>query len=74
MRILKLLLKKKISEISRISQQKKLKDSGKLVKALSRIINTMKDLQSLATERGIVSRFYSGDGIEIIYQCLALIE
>ena len=34
----------------------------------------MKDLQSLATERGIVSRFYSGDGIEIIYQCLAIIE
>ena len=51
----KLLLKKKITEISRISQLWKLKDPDKLVEALSWIINTMKDLQWLASEHGIES-------------------
>ena len=40
----KLLLKKKITEISTISQLWKLKDPEKLLEALSQIINTLKDL------------------------------
>ena len=66
----KLLLKKKIAEISRISQLWKLQDPDKLVEALSQIINTMKYLQRLASEHGIESLLYRGNGIERIYQFL----
>ena len=66
----KLLLKKKIAEISRISQLWKLQDPDKLVEALSRIINTMKDLQRLASEYGIESLLYHSNGIERIYKLL----
>ena len=65
-----LLLKKKVTEISRVHQLWKLKDPDKLVEALSRIINTVKYLQRLASEHGIESRLYSGNGIERIYQLL----
>ena len=66
----KLLPKKKITEISRISQLWKLNNPDKLVNALTQIINIMKDLQMLASEHGIDSRLYSGNGIERIYQLL----
>ena len=65
-----LLLKKKLSEINRISQLSKLKDSERVVTALSQIIYTMKDLQHLASEHHIESKLYSGDGLERIYQLL----
>ena len=65
-----LLLKKKLSEINRISQLLKLKDSERVVAALSQIINTMKDLQHLASEHHIESKLYSEDGLERIYQLL----
>ena len=65
-----LLLKKKIAEISRISQLWKLQDPSKLAEALSRIINAMKDLQRLASEHGIESLLYRGNGLERIYQLL----
>ena len=38
---------------------------------LSQIINTMKDLQRLASEHHIESKSYSGDGLERINQLLA---
>ena len=38
--------------------------------ALSQIINTMKDLQHLASEHHIESKLYSGDGLGHIYQLL----
>ena len=38
--------------------------------ALSQIINTMKDLQRLASEHHIESKLYSGDGLGRIYQLL----
>ena len=41
-----------------------------VVAALSQIINTMKDLQRLASEHHIESKLYSGDGLERIYQLL----
>ena len=66
----KSLLKKKIAETSRISQLWKLKDPHKLVESLSRIINTMKNLQRLALEHGIESRLYCGNSIERIYKFL----
>ena len=66
----KLLPKTKITEISRISQLWKLNNPDKLVDALTQIINIMKDLQMLASEHGIDSRLYSGNGIERIYQLL----
>ena len=64
----KLLLKK--SEINKISQLWKLKDTEKVVAALSQIINIMKDLQRLASEHHIESTLYSRDGLEHIYQLI----
>ena len=64
----KLLLKKKLSETNKISQLSKLKDTERIVAALSQIINTMKDLQRLASEHRVESKLYSGDGLEWIYQ------
>ena len=66
----KLLLKKKVSEINKISQLSKLKDTEKVVAALSQIINTMKDLIRLASEHHIESKLCSGDGLERLYQLL----
>ena len=66
----KLLLKKKLSEIKNISQLLKLKDTERVVAALSQIIITMKDLQRLTSEHHIESKLYSGDGLERIYQLL----
>ena len=60
----KLLLKKKLSEINKISQLSKLKDTERVVAALSQIINTMKDLRRLASEQHIESKLCSGDGLE----------
>ena len=51
----KLLLKKKLSEINKISQLSKLKDTERVVAALSQVINTIKDLQGLASEHHIES-------------------
>ena len=62
------LLKKKLSEINKISQLSKLKDTERVVAALSEIINTMKDLQRVASEHHIESKLYSGDRLERIYQ------
>ena len=64
---LKLLLKK-LSEIKNICQHSKLIDTESVVAALSQIINTMIDLQRLASEHYIESKLYSGDGLEHIYQ------
>ena len=60
----KLLLKKKLSDTNKISQLSKLKDTERIVAALSQIINTMKDLQRLASEHRVESKLYSGDGLE----------
>ena len=71
----KLILKKKLSDLNKISPLSKLKDTERVVAALSQIINTMKDLQHLASEHHIESKLYSGDGLEHIYiSCLVIIE
>ena len=66
----KLLLKKKISEIGKINQLWKIKDPEKVVNALSKIINVMKDLEHLAVQHKIQSKLYYGDGLDRIYQLL----
>ena len=63
----KLLLKKKIAEMSKISQFWKLKDPDP-VEALSHIINNMTELPKLGSEHGIESKLHTGNGIERVYQ------
>ena len=65
-----LLLKKKLLYLGKINQIWKLKDSEKIVEALSKMINTMKDLEHLACQHNIQARLCSGDGIDRIYQLL----
>ena len=66
----KFLLKKKLLHLGQINQIWKLKDSEKIVEALSKMINTMKDLEHLACEHNIQARLYSGDGLDRVYQLL----
>ena len=66
----KLLLKKKLSQIGNISQLWKIRDQKKLVDALSKIINMVKGLYQLPEKHNIKSKWYSGDGLERIYQML----
>ena len=53
----KLLLKKKLAQIGNISQLWKIRDQDKLVDALSKIINMMRDLHQLAEQQNTKSRF-----------------
>ena len=66
----KLLLKRKIADIGKINYLWKLRDCEKVVDALSKIINTMKDPEKLASDHNIKSKLFSGDGLEKIYQLL----
>ena len=66
----KLLFKRKISEIGKVSQLWKVKDPEKIVDGLSKIINIMKYLEHLAEEHKIQSKLYHGDGLDRIYQLL----
>ena len=60
----------KLLHLGKINQIWKLKDSEKIVEALSKMINTMRDLEHLACERNIRANLYSGDGLDRIYQLL----
>ena len=64
------MLKRKLAEIGKINNLWKIRDTEKIVEALNKIINTMKDLKKLASDHGIKSKLYSGDGLEKIYQLL----
>ena len=66
----KLLLKKKLSQIGNISQIWKIRDQEKLIDALNKIINMMRELYQLPEQHTIKSRLYSGDGLERIYQMM----
>ena len=65
----KLLMKKKLSQIGNISQLWKIRDQEKLVDALSKIVNMMRDLYQLA-EHNIKSHLYSSYRLERIYQMM----
>ena len=60
----------KLLHLGKINQIWKLKDSEKVVEALSKMINTMRDLEHLACECNIQAKLYSGDGLDRIYQLL----
>ena len=60
----------KLLHLGKINQIWKLKDSEKVVEALSKMINTVRDLEHLACERNIQAKLYSGDGLDRIYQLL----
>ena len=62
--------KKQLLHLGQINQIWNLKDLEKIVEALSKMINTMKDLEHLACEHNIQARLYSGDGLDRIYQLL----
>ena len=66
----KILLKRKLAEIGKINNLWKIRDTEKIVEALNKIINTMKDLKKLASDHGIKSKLYSSDRLEKIYQLL----
>ena len=66
----KLLLKKKLSQIGNISQIWKIRDQEKLIDALNKIINMMRELYQLPEQHTIKSRLFSGDGLERIYQMM----
>ena len=63
----KLLLKRKLAKIGKINNLWKIRDTEKIVEPLNKIINTMKDLKKIASDHGIKSKLYSGDGLEKIY-------
>ena len=64
------MLKKKIFEISIFTALWKIKKSEKLMEDLSRIINLMKDITTLAAKRNIENQLYYSDSIQKIYQLL----
>ena len=69
-----MLLRKQISQIGNISQLWKIRDQEKLVDALSKIINMMRDLYQLAGKQNIKSRLHSGDGLERVYKWWMTVE
>ena len=66
----KLVLKKKLSQTGNISQLWKIRDQEKLVDALSKIMNMMRELYQLVEQHNIKSKLYSGHRLERIYQMM----
>ena len=66
----KSMLKKKLCEINKFTALWKIKEPEKLMEGLSRIINLMKDLTTLAVKHNIENRLYYSDSIHKIYQLL----
>ena len=64
------MLSKKIAEVHKVEDLWKQKDPEKLVLALSKIINLMRDLMHMAKEHKIESKLYHGDAIDKIHGLL----
>eukprot|EP00111_Clytia_hemisphaerica_P011422 TCONS_00033462-protein len=62
----KRLLSNKNSELTQLDKLSKIREPAKLVKALGKIVNLMKELMSLASEHQIEPHLYYGDGINQI--------
>ena len=60
----RLLLQNKLSELEKIGGLWKVKGNEKLALSLSRLLNTMRDLGSLAKEHKIEGQLYEGGGLE----------
>ena len=58
-----MLLTKKLNQVKKFESLSKTRDPEKLVCALSRLINTMKDLLKLAEEHKIERHLFYGDAI-----------
>ena len=65
-----LLLKKKLSQIRNISQLWKIRHQEKLVNALSKIINMMRELHQIAEQHNMKPTLYSDDRLERIHQMM----
>ncbi len=66
----KIMLAKKINELSNIECISKIKDTSKVIDALSSIINLMKDLLQLSKRHKIENHLFYGDGFDRIYRMM----
>ena len=66
----KLMLNKKLADLSNSGHLWRIKDLEKLIEGISKIINSMKDMIKLAGEHHIEQSLYHGDGLERIYNLL----
>ena len=66
----KIMLTKKLDSINDLEQIWKMKDSEKVISALQRIVNVMKDLAELSKEHKVENDLYYGDGLERIMKLL----
>ena len=66
----KIMLNKKLQDLYKFDALWKLKDGEKIVEALSRIINTMKDLAKISNRHNIESKLHNGDAVERIYKMM----
>ena len=64
----KSMLRKELCEISKVTALWKIKEPEKLMEVLSRIINLMKDLTTLAVKHNIENHLYYSDSNNEIYQ------
>ena len=64
------MLKKKLCGIRKFIALWKIKETEKLMEGLSRIINLMKDLTTLAVKQNIENQLYYSNSIHKIYQLL----
>ena len=66
----KIMLKKKLSEVSNLDVLWRIKDPEKITEGLAKIINAMKDLLSLSKKHGIERKLFHGDALDRIYVLL----
>ena len=66
----KRLLSNKHSELTQLEIVSKIKDPSKVVEAIGKITNTMKELMALASKHEIEPHLYYGDGINHIYNAM----
>ena len=66
----KIMLSRKLSQITSVSNLGRVKDSERIVQGLSQIINMIKDLLKLAKQHNIENQLYYGDALARIYNLL----
>ena len=66
----KLLLQNKISQLDELENLGKVKTDEKLVTSLSKVINMMSELKSLAEKHGLETKLYVGGGLEKVLSLL----
>ena len=65
-----MLLTKKLNQVNKFESLSKTRDPEKLVCALSRLINTMKDLLKLSEKHKIERYLFYGDALDRIYKLM----